>query len=132
MKRRIERRLSKSKSLTARQIRLAKALGIKVPGQGGGRRRRRRRRLSPKQRRILAMRRRAAGASGLPGEDLPALPDGDTDLLPAAGELPEGSMDDGFDLPEEQPVYKQPWFLAVAGIAVIGGILYVTRKDKAA
>jgi len=129
MKRRIAKRRKAGNELTRRQRRIQAAL------RSG---RRRRRRQSPKQRRLLAMRRRTAGAAGLPGEDLPALPDGDADLRPAAGDLPEagafpeGSMDDGFYLSEEQPVYKQPWFLAVAGIAVIGGILYVTRKGKAA
>jgi hypothetical protein len=128
MRRRIAKRLEAGKELTRRQRRIQAALrsGRMSPAVG--------RRLK-----ALALRSTAAptpgglisAPTGTYATD--ALPDGDTDLLPGAGDLPESSMDAGLDLlPEEQPIYKQPWFVGMVGIAVLGGILYTTRKDKAA
>ena len=49
--------------------------------------------------------------------------------LTSAGEDDLLDMADDAALADE-PIYKQPWFLAIAGTVVIGGILLTTRKSK--
>ena len=131
MKKRIAKRLEAGKELTRRQRRIQAALrsGRMSPAVA---------RVQQARLKALALRSTAAPTpGGLTSEPTgtyatDALPDGDASVLPAAGDLPESSMDAGLDLlPEEQPIYKQPWFVGVVGIAVIGGILYTTRKPGA-
>ena len=60
--------------------------------------------------------------------------------LPASDELPDASIDTGLDngfdtgmdLAADKPIYQQPWFLALAGIVVIGGAIYARGGQKAA
>jgi hypothetical protein len=133
MKRRIERRLSKQKGLTARQQRLARSLGLRVGG----------RKAMPGQKQLTALARqerrkqrrvKRGGAGRLALRQ--ALRDRQGGDLPASGDLPEASLDNGFDegmdLPVEQPIYKQPWFIGLVGIVVIGGAIYARGGQKAA
>lgn len=123
MKRRIKRRRAKGKDLTARQKRMRAALGM-------GRKRKPRGGLT---RRLMMAKRRAALRGGAPSEfapeGLPEITSAEDAGLTSAGE------DDLLDIADDaaladEPIYKQPWFLAIAGTVVIGGILLTTRKSK--
>lgn len=124
MKRRIERAKSKGKGLTARQKRLAQALGIGAKKRGkkglSGTVRARRSARGPRD---LLETAAAQARAAIPNDD----------YLPDAGELPEGSLAEmeAGDYADDEPVYKQTWFLALAGVVVIGGILYTTRSKGA-
>jgi len=120
MKRRIKRRRAKGKDLTARQKRMRAALGMGRKRKAG-------------RRRLMMAKRRAALRGGAPSEfapdGLPEITSAEDAGLTSAGE------DDLLDIADDaaladEPIYKQPWFLAVAGTVVIGGILLTTRKSK--
>jgi len=134
MKRRIERRLSKQKGLTARQQRLARALGLRVGG----------RKAMPGQKQLTAlarqerMKQRRVKRRG--GRLMRRVRDQAGGDLPASDELPDASIDTGLDngfdtgmdLAADKPIYKQPWFIGLVGIVVIGGAIYARGGQKAA
>ncbi len=134
MKRRIERRLSKQKGLTARQQRLARALGLRVGG----------RKAMPGQKQLAALarqgrRKKRRGSRGT-GALMQRMMDRQGGNLPASDELPDASIDTGLDngfdtgmdLAADKPIYTKPWFIGLVGIVVIGGAIYARGGQKAA
>ena len=116
MKRRIERRQGKGKDLTARQKRMKAALGM-----GRKKRKKRKAKPAPKQ-----SGRYATKSGNLPDADgLPAITRAEDAMLDA--DMAAEGDGDLFDM-EDDPIYKQPWFLAVAGVVAIGGVIYITRQ----
>ena len=119
MERRIERRQGKGKDLTRRQRRLAALLGKK--GRKGKKGKKQSGRYATKSGNL-------PDADGLPAitraED--AMLDADMAAEEDADMAAEGDGD-LFDM-EDDPIYKQPWFLAVAGVVAIGGVIYITRQ----